>query len=159
MRLLEEPTRMPVPDRRANEQPSAVSTPAAPGRVLLVDDDPRVLETFARILERVGYEVQGVVSGSAAVAALGRSSFDVVVTDIRMPGVDGIALLKAVRDRDAELPVVVVTGVPALETAIAAVEHGAVQYLLKPPPSGALETAAAKAVARHRLAPPPRQNL
>jgi EAL domain-containing protein (putative c-di-GMP-specific phosphodiesterase class I) len=127
--------------------------------VLLVDDDPRVLETFARVLERVGYEVQGVVSGAAAAAALTRAAFDVVVTDIRMPGLDGIALLKSIRDTDSDLPVVVITGAPALDTAIAAVEHGAIQYLVKPPPPGSLETAVARAVARHRLAMLRRQDL
>jgi EAL domain-containing protein (putative c-di-GMP-specific phosphodiesterase class I) len=148
---------MTAPDTRSPNQP--VSPTPAPGRVLLVDDDPRVLETFARILERVGYLVQGVVSGAAASAALARATFDVVVTDIRMPGLDGIALLKSIRDTDSDLPVVVITGAPALDTAIAAVEHGAIQYLIKPPPPGSLETAVARAVARHRLAMLRRQDL
>ena len=148
---------MTAPDTRSPTK--VVSSSPAPGRVLLVDDDLRVLETFARILERVGYEVQGVVSAASASAALARATFDVVVTDIRMPGLDGIALLKSIRDTDSELPVVVITGAPALDTAIAAVEHGAIQYLVKPPPPGSLETAVARAVARHRLSVLRRQDL
>jgi EAL domain-containing protein (putative c-di-GMP-specific phosphodiesterase class I) len=130
----------------------AVAAAASAGRVLLVDDDPRVLDIFARVLERAGYQVQPAISGEAASVALGGASFDVVVTDIRMPDLDGIGLLKAIRARDAELPVVVITGSPALETAIAAVEHGAIQYLLKPPGPGSLEAAVARAVERRRAA-------
>jgi EAL domain-containing protein (putative c-di-GMP-specific phosphodiesterase class I) len=119
--------------------------------VLLVDDDVRVLAIFTRMLEREGHQVQTVNSGEAASAALGQKAFDVVVTDIGMPGQDGIALLRAIHDQDAELPVVVMTGMPALETAIAAVEHGAIQYLLKPPGPGTLEAAVARALARRRM--------
>jgi EAL domain-containing protein (putative c-di-GMP-specific phosphodiesterase class I) len=143
---------MTVSGMRTTGEPDAVPSQAAAGRVLLVDDDPRVLEIFSRVLERAGYQVRPVLSAEAATAALGDGSFDVVVTDIRMPDLDGIGLLKAVRDRDAELPVVVITGVPALDTAIAAVEHGAIQYLLKPPGPGSLEAAVARAVERRKAA-------
>jgi EAL domain-containing protein (putative c-di-GMP-specific phosphodiesterase class I) len=137
---------------RTEERGALTPSQVGPARVLLVDDDPGVLESFSRVLERAGNVVRAVSSGARAAAALRESAFDVVVTDIRMPNLDGIALLKVIRDHDAELPVVVMTGAPALETAIAAVEHGACHYLLKPPGLGALEAAVAKAVERHRLA-------
>jgi EAL domain-containing protein (putative c-di-GMP-specific phosphodiesterase class I) len=140
---------MTVSEVRRTGEREAVASPAG-GRVLLVDDDARVLDIFARVLERAGHQVRPVTSGEAACAAVGDGSFDVVVTDIRMPDLDGIALLKAIHDRDAELPVVVITGAPALDTAIAAVEHGAIQYLLKPPGPGSLEAAVARAVERRR---------
>jgi EAL domain-containing protein (putative c-di-GMP-specific phosphodiesterase class I) len=143
---------MTVSEMRRTGERDAVTSPGAAGRVLLVDDDPRVLEIFSRVLERAGYQVRAVTSGAAASAALGNGPFDVVVTDIRMPDLDGIALLKAIHDRDAELPVVVITGAPALDTAIAAVEHGAIQYLLKPPGPGSLEAAVARAVERRKAA-------
>jgi EAL domain-containing protein (putative c-di-GMP-specific phosphodiesterase class I) len=143
---------MTASEVRSTGEREAVPSQAGAGRVLLVDDDPRVLDIFARVLERAGYKVQPVISGEAASAALGGATFDVVVTDIRMPDLDGIGLLKSIHDRDAELPVVVITGAPALDTAIAAVEHGAIQYLLKPPGPGSLEAAVAKAVERRRAA-------
>jgi EAL domain-containing protein (putative c-di-GMP-specific phosphodiesterase class I) len=139
---------MTVSEMRSTGERDAVAAQGKAGRVLLVDDDPRVLEIFARILERAGYQVRPVMSADAASTALAQGGFDVVVTDIRMPDLDGIALLKAIRDKDAELPVVVITGAPALDTAIAAVEHGAIQYLLKPPGPGSLEAAVARAVER-----------
>jgi EAL domain-containing protein (putative c-di-GMP-specific phosphodiesterase class I) len=128
------------------------AVPSPGGSILLVDDDARVLTLFTRRLERAGYKVQPVISGQAAARALGAENFDVVVTDIRMPDLDGIGLLRAIHDRDPELPVVVITGAPALDTAIAAVEHGAIQYLLKPPGPGSLEAAVARAVERRRAA-------
>jgi EAL domain-containing protein (putative c-di-GMP-specific phosphodiesterase class I) len=143
---------MTASEMRGTGEQNAVPSPGEAGRVLLVDDDPRVLELFARALERAGFTVEPVISGAAASLALGGATFDVVVTDIRMPDLDGIGLLKAIHDRDAELPVVVITGAPALDTAIAAVEHGAIQYLLKPPGPGSLEAAVTKAVERRRAA-------
>lgn len=136
---------------RETAERDSVPSPDGTGRVLLVDDDARVLDLFARRLERAGFKVQPVISGQAAASALGGDNFDVVVTDIRMPDLDGIALLRAIHDRDPELPVVVITGAPALDTAIAAVEHGAIQYLLKPPAPGSLEAAVARAVERRRI--------
>ena len=113
---------------------SSESSPAgnSPGRVLLVEDDPEVRSAFATFLSRQSYDVQVVASAQEALMVLDRERFDVVVSDIRMPGMDGLQLLSAVRRIDPLIPVVLMTGNPELDRAIAAVEQGALRYLTKP---------------------------
>jgi len=101
-------------------------------RVLLVDDDAEVLRAFSRVLRAQGYEVTSAASARQAMDELKSGDFDVIVSDITMPEMDGIQLLREVRDRDLMVPVVLVTGVPAVGTAAQAVELGAFQYLVKP---------------------------
>lgn len=101
-------------------------------RVLLVDDDAAVLAVTQRVLERAGHVVVSCKSGDAALAALAEQSFDVMVTDIQMPGLTGLKLLRAIREHDLDLPVVLVTGNPAVQSAVEALEYGAFRYLIKP---------------------------
>jgi len=102
------------------------------GRVLVADDEEDLRELYAQVLLDVGYEVDMAPDAQTALAQIGRSAFDLVVSDIVMPGLDGISFLKAIHDRDPDLPVILVTGQPTLESAIRAMEYGAVQYLVKP---------------------------
>jgi DNA-binding NtrC family response regulator len=71
-------------------------------------------------------------SGDDALVSLARETFDVMISDIQMPGVTGLTLLRAVRDHDLDLPVVLVTGNPGVKSAADAVEYGAFRYLIKP---------------------------
>jgi EAL domain-containing protein (putative c-di-GMP-specific phosphodiesterase class I) len=87
---------------------------------------------LARQLSRSGYEVVVRNEGQAALEALREGGFELVISDIEMPALDGIELLRAVRDFDRDLPVVLITGAPAIDTATKAVEHGAFRYLTKP---------------------------
>jgi len=103
-----------------------------PIRVLVVADDPSLLRATTRQLERAGYEVCACSNGENAVQLVEREPFDVVVSDISMPGLTGIDLLKLLRELRVEIPVILVTGAPALQTAIEAVEYGAFKYLTKP---------------------------
>ena len=105
---------------------------AAAGRVLIVDDDPDVLRAYTRILKGEGYDIRAATDGEAALEAVRSEAFDVLVSDISMPRMDGISLLRAVREHVAALPVLLITGAPQLETALGAIEHGAVGYLPKP---------------------------
>jgi len=100
--------------------------------VLVVDDDEKVLHVLQRTLSASGMRVRAVASGAAALAELAEHRFDVVVSDIQMPGMNGLKLLRAVREYDLDLPVVLMTGNPDLKTATSAVEYGAFQYLIKP---------------------------
>jgi CheY-like chemotaxis protein len=100
--------------------------------VLVVDDDEAVLKVTKKALVRRGYRVVACGSGDEALRWLGRETFDCMVTDVQMPGINGLRLLRAVRDRDLDLPVVLMTGNPDVATAAAAVEYGASQYLIKP---------------------------
>ena len=102
------------------------------GRVLVADDEEDLREIYAQALIDTGHEVDMAPGTSTALALLAKSTFDVVVSDIVMPGLDGIAFLKAIHDQDPDLPVILVTGQPTLESAMRAMEYGAVQYLVKP---------------------------
>jgi EAL domain-containing protein (putative c-di-GMP-specific phosphodiesterase class I) len=126
---------------------------AAPAsRVLIVDDDPQLPLAFARILRANGFAVEQASDGSEAAAAIARGGFDVVLSDIDMPRLDGIGLLRAVRLFDAELPVVLITASPAVETAIAALDNGAVRYLVKPVPAAELVRAVTQAAQLRKMA-------
>jgi len=122
------------------------------GRVLVLDDEPGLLEVFSDTLGDSGYEVTTASAPAAALALLEGHSFDAVLSDITMPGMNGIELLKAVRRRDPDLPVLLATGNPSLETAIQAVEAGAMQYLLKPIGMKSLIAAVERAVRLRRMA-------
>ena len=125
----------PVPRRHPEQKPlmtSPQSQDRTRGRVLAVDDEPDFLEIYAEVLGGAGYGVETAATGREAVVALARGEFDLVVSDIRMPDLDGIRLLRSVRERDLDLPVILVTGSPSLETALEAIDHGALLYLVKP---------------------------
>jgi EAL domain-containing protein (putative c-di-GMP-specific phosphodiesterase class I)/CheY-like chemotaxis protein len=111
---------------------SLAQTRLADAKVLLVDDEPAVLRITKRRLERLGYGVTACATGASALEHLERESFDVVVSDVHMAGMDGLRLLRLVRERDLDLPVILVTGNPHVDSASAAVEYGAFQYLMKP---------------------------
>jgi EAL domain-containing protein (putative c-di-GMP-specific phosphodiesterase class I) len=121
-------------------------------RVLVVDDDETLVRTYARTLAAEGYDVEVRFDGESAVNAVRANPFDVVLSDIDMPRLSGLALLERIRAHDLDIPVVLITGSPSLETAMAAVEHGALRYLAKPVDSHALKSVTASAVRLHHLA-------
>lgn len=122
------------------------------GRVLLVDDEPFIVGAFERMLSSLGYDVVGVPDGAAALEQIRRSRFDVVVSDLLMPEMDGMALLRRIRETDLDLPVVLLTGNPTLDTAMKAVEYGALRYLTKPVDPDDLGAVVKRAVQLRRLA-------
>jgi EAL domain-containing protein (putative c-di-GMP-specific phosphodiesterase class I) len=101
-------------------------------RVLLIDDDPAICRDYARVLRRLNLAIETATTGPAALEHFVPGNFDAVLVDIGMPGLDGIDVLRVLRDRDPDLPVVLMTGDPSLGTAMKAVEYGAAHYLLKP---------------------------
>lgn len=111
-----------------------VSAPlsTAPVRVLLVDDNAPLLKSFSDILRAHGFIVETASTGKAALQHLDGPPFDVILTDISMPELDGLQLIREIRARDLDVPVVLITGQPAVETAVKAVAYGAHRYLSKP---------------------------
>src|SRR5687767_4896059 len=105
--------------------------PRAP-RVLVADDDPAVARSLQRVLGAAGFEVILVADGNAAVEELKTRGFEVVLTDIHMPGTNGVDLLRLVRAYDLDVPVILMTGEPEVDTAVEAIELGALGYLRKP---------------------------
>jgi len=102
------------------------------GHILIIDDEASLRQTMARILQRVGYEVTTAADGQEGLALITEHSFDLVYSDIRMPDMSGLDLLKTVHERFPELPVILFTAQPDLNSAVEAVRSGATDYLLKP---------------------------
>jgi len=122
------------------------------GHVLLVDDELEVLRGFARVLKARGHQVTTASRGTEAMEKLSVGHFDVLVSDIAMPDMDGLQLLREVRRRDLLIPVILATGQPAVKTAAEAVEMGAFQYLIKPIRKESLCQVVEHAVRMHHMA-------
>jgi len=101
-------------------------------KVLVVDDDRVVRQSYQRSLTGMRCRVRTAMNGSEALKLMEDDPSDVVLVDIRMPGMDGISLLRQIKDRWPECEVVVITGYPSIETAKEAVRLGAHNYLAKP---------------------------
>ncbi|HTA21262.1 MAG TPA: EAL domain-containing protein [Polyangia bacterium] len=136
--------------------PSAVGTRPgdAPtrGQVLVVDDDVPTARGFGRILTSAGFAVTLAHDGVEAAALASKRSFDTILSDIAMPGMNGIELMRAVREHDLDVPFVLMTGGPAVESAVRAVEFGALRYLIKPVAADDLEEVVTRAVRLHQMA-------
>lgn len=101
-------------------------------RVLIVDDGERFRETTAAILKRRGFEVKAVGSGSEAIEEIKNGEIDVVVLDLQMPDMDGIATLEEMNGLGLHTKTLILTGYGAIDTALKAVKLGAYDYLTKP---------------------------
>lgn len=135
--------------------PSPKLTLAVRGRVVVADDDENLLRALARTLERAGHQVTRLNDGRTAceqIAGMDPRDVDVVVTDITMPGADGLEVMRAAHKLDPDLPVLLMTGMPTVETAVQALERGAYRYLLKPVDPAVLLQAVEQAVdVRHSV--------
>jgi nitrogen-specific signal transduction histidine kinase/DNA-binding response OmpR family regulator len=101
-------------------------------RILVVDDEPGVVAACVRALSRVGYVVEGVEDGEAALNRLEEEGFDLLLTDLRMPGRDGLELMALAKELDPHLSVVMITGYGTMDDALRAIGLGAQGFLLKP---------------------------
>jgi DNA-binding NtrC family response regulator len=100
--------------------------------VLLVDDEGEFLDTLVKRIQKRNVNATGVNSGEEALAFLGKNPVDVVVLDVRMPGLDGIETLRALKKQYPLTEVIMLTGHASLEVAIEGMELGAFDYLMKP---------------------------
>lgn len=128
------------------------SAPAGKGHVLIVDDDAMLRRSLARLLTSRGYVVTTAADGTEAIDEIGRVPFEAILSDIAMPGMDGIQLLREVREHDLHVPVIMITGEPAVSTAVQAMEYGAFHYLTKPAAPDDVERVVERAVRLHRMA-------
>jgi len=125
---------------------------AAP-RILIVDDEEALLETLARAARARGYEAATAREGEEAWALLCTQPFDVVVTDLRMPGVDGPELMERIWSNGMPARVIVITGFATLEAAIECLRKGAVDFLVKPCEMETFLKSVEKALARPNAHP------
>jgi DNA-binding NtrC family response regulator len=100
--------------------------------VLVVDDEEGVRRSCSRSLEGASCDVEAVPDGSEALRAMERNAFDLVMLDLRLPGTDGMTVLRTIKERWPESEVVVMTGYPSIESAKEAIRLGACDYLEKP---------------------------
>jgi DNA-binding response OmpR family regulator len=101
-------------------------------RILLIDDDDLVLESYKAILAKEGYKVVALRSGEEALELLRKEKYDLILADLMMEGIDGLAVLKEARKLNPQVIVVIVTGFESMENAIQAMREGAYDYLPKP---------------------------
>jgi CheY-like chemotaxis protein len=109
-----------------------VEVPAPKARILAVDDEAVVLDSFRRILVLEGYSIDTVESGPEALSLVQRHDYDFVFTDLKMPGMDGVEVVKAVKHLRPDVDLVVITGYGTIETAVQTMQHGASEYVQKP---------------------------
>lgn len=102
------------------------------GHILIIDDEASLRQTLARILQRAGYEVTTAVDAKEGLALISEHAFDLVYSDIRMPDMSGLEFLKVIHAKFPDLPVVLFTAQPDLNSAVEAVRSGATDYLMKP---------------------------
>ncbi len=120
--------------------------------LLIVDDELHVRESLGHWFTEDGYEVATASSGKEALAVLGRQHFDVVITDIKMPGMDGIELQRHIHETDPDVAVLVITAYASVSTAVQALKDGAYDYLVKPFDPEELSRVVEKACEKIRLA-------
>jgi EAL domain-containing protein (putative c-di-GMP-specific phosphodiesterase class I)/CheY-like chemotaxis protein len=121
------------------------------GRVLVVDDDIAIRRVCQRVLNAEGWTVVLADNGRAAIAELEAAPlpFDCVLSDVNMPELDGFGLVRALRERDDDLPVLLMTGDPSLHGAVKAIDQGAISYITKPFDHDVLASAVARAARVH----------
>ena len=101
-------------------------------RVLIVDDEPMIVSLLSTVLRETGWDVTGAASGTDGIDQLDRARFDVILTDLIMPGDSGIDLLRAAKEIHPDVEVILMTGYATADTAIEAMRNGAFHYLMKP---------------------------
>lgn len=114
------------------EVSTSTSATEAKPRILVVDDDRIILDSLSEFLSLEGYDVRGASGFQEAVRLLERESFQLVITDVNMPEVDGFELLRVIKSRFPELVVIIITGYGTIESAVEAIKMGAYDYLTKP---------------------------
>jgi CheY-like chemotaxis protein len=123
-------------------------------RILIVDDEPNVRLVFRTALESAGYAVEEVGDGGAALARLRKSPADLILLDLKMPGLGGIETLRRLREEGSATPVVIVTAHGCVPDAVAAMKLGASDVIPKPVSPATLREAVAGALALHAPDPP-----
>jgi DNA-binding NtrC family response regulator len=105
---------------------------SAPKRIAIVDDEPVIRSLLERLLKIAGYETASYPNGETALAACQREAFDLVITDLRMPGIDGFELMENLKSQRPSLPVIVLTAHGDVDNAIRALRRRACDFITKP---------------------------
>ena len=122
------------------------------GRILVVDDEERICEAVEKALERIGYDVESSLDAFVAWEKFQKSSFDMVICDVKMPGMDGMALLDRIKEHDPTTLVLMITGYASIESAVESIKKGAQDYIPKPFTPDQIRVLVERAFERKRLA-------
>jgi len=109
-----------------------VEVPKARARILAVDDEPVILDSFRKILVLAGFSVDTVETGQEALSLVRKNDYQFVFTDLKMPGMDGLEVAKAVKHLRPDIDLAIITGYGTIESAVSAMKYGAVDYVQKP---------------------------
>jgi len=142
-----------------SEQAPPISSRLSPGTILIVDDEPIVLRALAKHLEQTPYHVVTCLTPHEAISHITNGDVHVLVSDVMLPEISGIELLRTVREHDPDLPVILVTGKPGFKSAFDAIEYGAFLYLVKPVNEEMFVGAVERAARLYRLARTKRQAI
>jgi len=101
-------------------------------RILIVDDEPKICEFLSILLGREGYQTHSAYNAAEALARIAAETYDLVLADLKMPGMDGFEMISRLKAMRPELPVIMITGYATVETAVKALRHGVEDYVTKP---------------------------
>ncbi len=121
-------------------------------KILVVDDDRQLADVLAEFLTRLGYQAVATYGGREGLEMFERDDFQLVITDLMMPGMDGMELMEAVKRLDSRVIVMVITGFGTVESAVAAIKRGAYDFIPKPFNMEELEVIIKRALERHSIA-------
>jgi DNA-binding NtrC family response regulator len=121
------------------------------GRILIVDDEPNAIKVLSAILSDAGYDVAESQNGERALKLISKRDIDVVITDLKMPGTDGMQLFEYVLENYPDIPIIFLTAYGTVESAVNAMTRGAFYYFIKPPDYLKLKSIIAKAVEQRSL--------
>ena len=127
-----------------------MTSPVSRGHILFADDEAEVRSTLSRLLRAKGFTCTSVASGDEVLEQLRNQEFDALISDIRMPGNDGLALIESIPQLVAGLPVILLTGMPTVETAAKSLRLSVVAYLTKPADCDELAQILDEAILQHR---------
>jgi len=120
-------------------------------KILVVDDDQALADNLVEYLSKLGYQAAAAYGGREALTRFEQGDFQLVITDLKMPGMDGMELLEAVKALDNRAMVMVITGYGSIESAVTAVKKGAYDFIPKPFQMDELEVIVNRALERHTL--------
>ena len=120
-------------------------------KILVVDDEPRICQLLSELLSREGYEVDAAGSGEQALERLATVDYQMVITDLKMPGMDGFALIEEIKRTRPDVAAIMITAYATIETAVQALRHGADDYITKPFDNGELRKVVGRALETQSL--------
>src|SRR5436305_5049929 len=141
-----------APEKRKDAKPrpahAAQEIPERTGRILVVDDNARARQSMVEVLATAGHDVAASASAIEALKIVERGAFEVIITDLQMPGMDGLAFIRTLAERNVDTQIVMVTAFASVASAVEAMRYGAFDYIEKPFDVEQLESLVSRAL-RH----------